>query len=148
MILGAVVRRLGIEQVLKGDGKIGIAGVQRCGCSDVGGRHVIQHDDVGRDLLAAQRGFAGDLLFDQPQARLDMLDQGYDVLYHRAVRFVSVVGFNRDAAAFEVAFEVALEVALEFALGILHSRTPQVTFLGARCYLCVKPSSRTNTGAF
>ena len=65
----------------------------------IGGRHVVQHDDVGGGLLAAERGFPGDRLFDQPQARLDVLDQGDEVGHDRAVGVVPVVGFDRDAAA-------------------------------------------------
>jgi hypothetical protein len=45
----------------------------------VAGRHVVRHDDVSGTFLAAERYFRGDRPFDQPQARLDVLDQAHEV---------------------------------------------------------------------
>ena len=92
-----MLRCIGIEQGMEGEGEICIAGIQRRGRLYERRRDVIEHDDIA--VRAAERCFPGDRLFDQPPARLDAFDQGNEVRYDRAVSIVPVVGLFRDAAA-------------------------------------------------
>ena len=108
-----------------------LADPQGGGSFHVAGRHVVQHDDASGTFLAAERYFRGDRPFDQPQARLDVPDQAHAVRHDRAMGVVPVVGASSTASA--AAF--CMDALLTFLLGV-------------RCYLCVRPWSRTNTGAF
>jgi hypothetical protein len=56
--------------------KAGVAAVQRRVNPAVAGRDVIQYDHVGADLLVAESGFPDNGRFNQPDARLDVLNSG------------------------------------------------------------------------
>jgi hypothetical protein len=68
-----------------------------------------------------------DRVFDQPQTVLDVFDQADQVRNYGAVGVIPAVGACATPSP---------------AAALVHSL---VTFLGVRCYLCVKPRSRTNT---
>ena len=61
------------------------------------GRNIVQHDDIGGAFLAAERGFRNHGLLDQPQARLDMLDQADEIRYDRSIAVILTVGSECDA---------------------------------------------------
>src|ERR1035437_10514515 len=92
-------------------------------------RDVVQYDNVAGNFLIAERRFAGDGRFDQPHAGLDVLDQGREVRYDRAIAVISTVGLDRSAATGCVG----------------HECSPSLRFYRVRCYLWVKSWSRTNT---
>ena len=95
----AALWRPGIQQEMQGRAEIFVAGPQSRARLGVAGCDVIQHDDVGGSLLIAGRGFPGDRLFDQLQARLNMRDQGTEIRDDRAVSIILILGWDRDAVA-------------------------------------------------
>ena len=64
---------------MKCDAEARVAGIERGIGLDVARRDVVEHHDVGGNLLIAKRRFARDGRFDQVNAGLDMREQGYEI---------------------------------------------------------------------
>jgi len=130
-VCGISVDVAGIRDGVEGDAKMGVADLQGGSSFHVAGRHVVQHDDVSGTFLAAERYFRGGRPFDQPQARLDV-----PIRLTRSdttARWASFRSWGASSTA--AAAALCMDALLTFLLGV-------------RCYLCVRPWSRTNTGAF
>jgi hypothetical protein len=110
----------------RGDAETGVAGLQRRARFRVARRDVIQHDNIGGRFLVAKRCLPRDGRFDHLQARLDMLDQGYQIRHDRTVGVISVIGLDRDIVG----------------CGLLHARSPLSSAFrerGATCALSYRP---------
>lgn len=110
----------GIAQGGEANVEIGCAGMPRRGSGHVTWRYVVEDRQVTGTCRSAGESFPGDRLSDQSDEVRD------------------------DSAVFVVM--VVARALVGVACGILVHCLQ--TFLGVRRYLCVMPSSRTNTGAF
>ena len=72
--------------------RLAAAGAQGRGRLCIARRDVVQHHDVGAYLLIVGMRLLVDRRFDQLDARLDMLDQGYEVRNNRGEAVISTFG--------------------------------------------------------
>ena len=98
---------------MQGYPKTRAAGAQWRICLHVARRDVVQYDNVAGNFLIAERRFAGDGRFDQPHAGPDVLDQGREVRYDRAIAVIPDVDLGRSSATCCMARSLLLTALLK-----------------------------------